>query len=47
MTQGKLKLGSTHETYFQDAMLYDWVNQRQINVTRNPPGTFDRACGFW
>ena len=47
VTQGKLKLGSTHETYFQDAMLYDWINNRQINVTQNKPGAFDRACGFW
>ncbi|MGA2065655.1 MAG: PKD domain-containing protein [Thermoguttaceae bacterium] len=47
VTQGKLKAGSTHETYFQDAMLYDWIDKRQLNVTRNAPGTFDRVCGFW
>ncbi len=47
VTQGKLKLGSTHEIYFADAMLYDWINERQINVTRNPAGSFDRAAGFW
>jgi hypothetical protein len=47
VTQGKLKLGSTHETYFQDAMLYDWVNRKQINVTRNKIGVFDRPAGFW
>ena len=45
--QGKLKLGSTHETYFQDAMLYDWVNKRQINVTHNSNGKFERVGGFW
>jgi hypothetical protein len=47
VTQGKLKPGSTHETYYQDAVLYDWVNQRQINATGNKPGTFDRVAGFW
>lgn len=47
VTQGKLKPGSTHEIYFADLMLYDWVNQRQLNVTRNPQGKFDRAGGFW
>jgi hypothetical protein len=47
VTQGRLKLGSTHETYQQDAMLYDWVNRRQINATLNKPGTFDRVAGFW
>jgi len=33
--------------HFTDAVLYDWVHKRQINVTRNPPGRFDRAGGFW
>ncbi len=47
VTQGKLKPGSTHEIYFADLMLYDWINQRQLNVTRNPEGKFDRAGGFW
>ena len=47
VTQGKLKLGSTHETYFQDLMLYDWVHHTQINVTHNAVGKFDRAGGFW
>ena len=47
VTQGKLRLGSTHEIYFADAMLYDWINQRQLNVTHNPTGSFDRAAGFW
>lgn len=47
VTQGKLRRGSTHEIYFADAMLYDWVNKKQINVTKNKPGTFDRAGGFW
>jgi hypothetical protein len=47
VTQGKLKLGSTHEIFFADAMLYDWINERQINVTGNPVGSFDRAAGFW
>jgi len=46
-TQGKLRQGSTHEIYFADAMLYDWVNHKQINVTKNEPGRFDRAGGFW
>jgi hypothetical protein len=46
-TQGKLRPGSTFEVQFADAVLYDWVNQQQINVTRNPAGTFDRAGGFW
>ncbi len=45
--QGKLKVPSTHETYFQDAVLYDWVNKRQVNVTRHPPGQFERVGGFW
>ncbi len=47
VTQGKLKLDSTYETFFQDAMLYDWVNQKQINVTGNKTGSFDRPAGFW
>lgn len=47
VTQGKLKLGSTHEIYFGDVMLYDWVNKRQLNVTKNSIGKFDRAGGFW
>jgi hypothetical protein len=47
VTQGKLKLGSTHEIYFADAMLYDWIAERQLNVTQNTPGSFDRAGGFW
>jgi hypothetical protein len=47
VTQGKLRPGSTFEVQFLDAMLYDWVNHKQINATHNPPGTFDRVGGFW
>jgi hypothetical protein len=47
VTQGKIHLGTTHETFFQDLMLYDWVAKKQINVTNNPAGAFDRTCGFW
>ncbi|HUS93329.1 MAG TPA: PKD domain-containing protein [Phycisphaerae bacterium] len=46
-TQGRLKVPSSHAVFSTDAVLYDWVNQRQINVTRNQPGRFDRAGGFW
>ena len=45
--QGPLHAGTTHETYYQDAVLYDWVNKRQINVTHNPAGKFERVGGFW
>jgi hypothetical protein len=47
VTQGKLRPGSTFEVEFADAMLYDWVNHRQINVTYNRAGSFDRVGGFW
>lgn len=38
---------STHAIQFSDAMLYNWVQKRQINVTTNQAGTFDRPCGAW
>lgn len=45
--QGKLQKGTTHATYFQDAMLYNWVEKRQINLTKNPNGKFERIGGLW
>ncbi len=38
---------STHVIQFSDAMLYNWVQKRQINVTGNRAGTFDRPGGAW
>lgn len=45
--QGKLIGASTHEVPYTDAMLYNWVEKRQINLTNNKDGTFDRPVGMW
>jgi hypothetical protein len=47
VTQGRLKPPSSHSTIYEDAVLYDYIGRRQINVTRNGAGKFDRAWGFW
>lgn len=45
--QARLVGASTHEIKYSDAMLYNWSEKRQINLTQNTDGTFDRPCGAW
>jgi len=47
VTQGRLVGQSTHAIQFSDAVLYNDTAGRQLNVTRNPDGVFDRAMGVW
>ncbi len=46
-TQGKSKPGGSREMLSADVVLYDWAHQRQVKVTANRGGSFDRAVGFW
>jgi len=47
VTQGPLRVPSTHEIFRADAMLYNYVDEVQINLTKNENGKFDRMGGFW
>ncbi len=47
VTQGRLKIPSNFEVLYMDSELYDWKNGRQLGVTHNRDGVFDRAGGFW
>jgi len=44
-TQGEVH--QHQDMKFLDAVLYNWIEGRQIAVTANKPGQFDLAGGFW
>ena len=45
--QARLVGNSFSEIKYSDIMVYDWVKQRQINLTNNKDGTFDRPNSMW
>ena len=44
-TQGEVH--QNQDMQYTDAVLYNWVERRQLPITANKPGQFDLAGGFW